>query len=464
MPERDLAERLDLALQSDALQQAMTGDAELAPLVALARELRLLPRESFKAKLRLELERKTMAPAEQAVRQTATPRLRLRNVAAAIDFYIRAFGATEVMRFQLGDVIPYAEIRIGNSTVTFGEQGPGYPGPDMLGGSAVVMSLSVDDADAAVDRALAAGARLVMPVSDQFYGERTGQVVDPFGYTWSLSARTEELTLEEMHRRFGAPPAPRRYAREGFGTVTPYLVAKDADGLIETMKRVFDGEEKFRAIGSAGGIHCEMKVGNSMLMLGGGGPGLAFQGDSQPMAFHVYVPDCDAVYQKALAAGMTSIHAPMDQEYGERSAGTKDQAGNTWYMATANGESYTPEGLQTVNVYMHPLRADALIRFLERAFGAVEQARYASPDGVVQHARVKIGDTVVEMGEAHGPYQPMPGMFFLFVPNVDAGYRQALGAGAVSMSEPADQPYGDRSAAVKDMFGNQWYLATHTGS
>jgi uncharacterized glyoxalase superfamily protein PhnB len=65
------------------------------------------------------------------------------------------------------------------------------------------------------------------------------------------------------------------------------------------------------------------------------------------------------------------------------------------------------------------------------------------------------------MGEAQGPYQPMPTMFYLYVPNCDELYRRALAAGATSISEPKDQPYGDRSGAVKDVFGNQWYIATH---
>jgi PhnB protein len=65
------------------------------------------------------------------------------------------------------------------------------------------------------------------------------------------------------------------------------------------------------------------------------------------------------------------------------------------------------------------------------------------------------------MGEAHGPYKPMPTMFYLYVPNVDASYSRALNAGGISADEPADQPYGDRTASVKDPFGNQWYIATH---
>jgi uncharacterized glyoxalase superfamily protein PhnB len=152
---------------------------------------------------------------------------------------------------------------------------------------------------------------------------------------------------------------------------------------------------------------------------------------------------------------------PKDQEYGERSASVKDPARNYWYVATHKGESYTPEGLNNVNVYMHPLRAEPVINFLKRAFGAREIGKYASPDGVVHHAEIRVGNSVVEMGEAHGKYPPMPTMFYLYVPDCDAVYQRSLQAGATSIAEPVDQPYGDRSGAVKDVFGNQWYIATH---
>ena len=97
-----------------------------------------------------------------------------------------------------------------------------------------------------------------------------------------------------------------------------------------------------------------------------------------------------------------------------------------------------------------PLRAEPVITFLKRAFGAQELAKYASPDGVVHHAEIRVGDSVVEMGEAYGPhgkYPPMPTMFYLYVPDCDAVYRRALAAGAKSIQEPADQPYGDRTQA-----------------
>jgi uncharacterized glyoxalase superfamily protein PhnB len=197
-----------------------------------------------------------------------------------------------------------------------------------------------------------------------------------------------------------------------------------------------------------------------MLMLGGGGPGLSWRGESQPMALHVYVEDTDAVYQRALVGGAVSIQPPADQVYGERSGSVKDLAGNHWYIATYQGERHIPEGLRTVTAYMHPLRAEPVISFLKRAFGAEEVEKYASPDGVIQHAKIRIGDSALEMGEAHGPYQPLPSTFYLYVPDVAAMYVRAMNAGAISISEPADQPYGARAAEVKDVFGNQWYLAT----
>jgi len=483
MPKRSLTDQMDKAIQGLlAGGVATTVNPDMAPLIAIARELVDLPHESFKARLKSKLERKAFmssqatssqpiqAPVQPAaVRQTAIPRLRVKNASAAIEFYKKAFEAKEVMRFAVHGQLAHAELSIGNSSITLGEAAPeyGYPGPEAYGGSPMMINLNVDDVDAVVARALAAGAKLTRPVTDTFYGDRSGHVTDPFGYTWAIATLKEEMSVDEMHRRFEAMEREQAATRtasslipKGFHTITPYPVAQDAAGLIDFLKQTFGAEETFRTIGSAGGIHAEVRVGDSMLMLGGGGPGLSWRGESQPMAFHVYVEDTDAVYQRALEAGAVSIQAPVDQVYGERSGTVKDAAGNNWYIATYKGDRYIPEGLHTVTAYLHPLRAEPLIGFLKRAFGAEELEKYASPDGVVHHAKIRIGDAALEMGEAHGPYQPTKSMFYLYVPNVDATYSRALNAGATSTSEPADQPYGDRTAAVKDAFGNQWYIAT----
>jgi uncharacterized glyoxalase superfamily protein PhnB len=247
----------------------------------------------------------------------------------------------------------------------------------------------------------------------------------------------------------------------GFRMVTPYLVAEDGPALLDFAIQAFGAEEKMRANTPRGGVHGEVRIGDSMLMMGGGLPGQKFPGSLHRNALHIYVDDADTVCKRAVAAGATLIDEPRDQEYGERSGTVKDRAGNFWYIATAKGKTHVPKGLHSVNPYLHPLRAEPLISFLKRAFNAEEVAKYASPDGVVHHAVIRVGDSVIEMGESHGKYERMPTMFYLYVPNVDDAYRQAVAAGATSFQEPADQFYGDRSAGVTDAFGNTWYLATH---
>src|SRR5947209_15985686 len=242
--------------------------------------------------------------------------------------------------------------------------------------------------------------------------------------------------------------------RQGFRTLTPYIMVQDAPGLIEFLKRTFDAQEKFRAIGPTGGIHCEMRLGDCMLMVGGGGPGLSWQGAARPMAFHVYVRDTDGVYQAALRNGALPLQPPEDQPWGERTANVKDAFGNHWYIATFKGENYFSEGAPTVQPYLHPRRAEPVIHFLVQAFGATETGRATSPEGAILHTTIRIGDAALEMTEAGGPYQPMPSTFYLYLPDVDAVYRRALQAGATSTSEAADQSYGDRTASVKDAFGN----------
>ena len=452
---------------------------EIEPLVRIAADLRNLPSASFKARLKSELGGKkpmsTVAELVAAVRVSASPRLAFRDPAKAIEFYTRALGAKETFRFEVGGQIPHAEMKIGDSSVNItGEWPEGNRfSAETLGNSPVWMTIQVPDVDAFAKRAVEEGMTVKRPLQDQFYGHRDVLLTDPFGYTWSVITVKEEMSVEEMHRRMksmtggpagdampeekkGVSPVPK-----GYRMVTPYLVAQDANAVIDFVKKTFDGEETFRAVGSAGGYHCEVRVEDSMLMIGGGGAGLSWKGDSKLGAFHVYVRDCDAAYKRALEAGGKSLTEPADQEYGERTASVIDAAGNHWYIATYKDTGYKWEGAPTVQPYMHPVRVEPVINFLKRAFGAVEMGRYTAPDGVVHHTTIKIGDSHLEMGEAQGPYQPMKSMFYLYVPNVDDVYRTALAAGAKSMKEPADQPYGDRVGAVTDAFGNQWWIATH---
>ncbi len=121
-----------------------------------------------------------------------------------------------------------------------------------------------------------------------------------------------------------------------------------------------------------------------------------------------------------------------------------------------------PEGYHSVTPYLIVQGAAQLIDFMKEALGAEETFRMPTPSGAIGHAEVKIGDSMVMLADASGAENPpMPAMLHVYVEDVDAKYRRALQAGATSVREPADQFYGDRSAGVKDKFGNQWWLATH---
>jgi PhnB protein len=120
-----------------------------------------------------------------------------------------------------------------------------------------------------------------------------------------------------------------------------------------------------------------------------------------------------------------------------------------------------PEGFHTVSPYLVVTGVAKLIDFAKQAFGAKEVFLSKRPDGSVQHAEVKIGDSIVMMGEGGPGGKQFPGMLHLYMEDVDAVYQRALEAGAKSLREPADQPFGDRSGGVEDEFGNQWWISTH---
>lgn len=120
-----------------------------------------------------------------------------------------------------------------------------------------------------------------------------------------------------------------------------------------------------------------------------------------------------------------------------------------------------PEGYHTLTPHLIVQGASKLLDFLKEAFDATEKYRLPGPDGVVMHAEVKIGDSMVMIGEATGQWQAMPASMALYTDNADALYKRALEAGATSIREPADQFYGDRSGGVKDPAGNHWWIATH---
>ena len=475
-----LDERID-AILAGRKAASLSAGAKLVGLVRVAESLKGLPREEFRKSLKTDLEgRANMASAAKPAVQgnqnaTTSPRLTFKDAAKAIAFYKSALGARETFRFEVGGGVAHAEIAIGDSILMLSEEWPegGRLSAETLGNSPIWLAIRVDNVDAFAEQAIAAGMKVKRAVQDQFYGRRDALLADPFGYTWNIFTVTEEMSVEEMHRRMkgltvgpegGRMPVAERPqganpVRSGFHTITPYLIVKNAAGLMEFIKEGLGGTEMFRVQrpGTDLIMHAEARIGNSMVEMADANEDFP----PTPTGLHLYVPDADAVYKRALEAGAASLHEMADQEYGERSGSVKDRFGNHWYIATAKGPSYVPEGHYSITPYLHPLRAPRLIDFMKRAFGAEELFRAESPDGVVHHAQVRIGDSLISMGEAHGPYQPMPTTLHMYVPNADATYEQALRAGAESIMPVKDQPYGDRSGGVRDAFGNRWFIATH---
>jgi len=474
----------------------------LAELLRIAADLRGLPSAEFRTRLKAELTGTSKAgkvshktAAAQAPRKpaaarkakpipegyrTATTCLVVRDAPRALEFYARAFGAKELMRLaDPSGHIAHAEIEIGDTRIAIADEVPQHNlSPQSLGGSSAIMQLYVEDVDAFAERAVAAGAKVVIPISNWFYGDRTGRLADPFGHLWIVATHVEDVSAEEMQRRMDAfareqaatvsqkeaataiesvPLAPE------FHSITPFLIVDQVAETVDFLKEAFGAVETMREVGGdPPHTHAEVRIGGSMVMLGEG----AGKFEPMPTAFHLYVKNSDTVYKRALKAGASSIHKPVDQDYGDHEASVKDPFGNHWYIATPLEKSkgpigHIPAGLRSVTPYLHPKGTAKVIDFLEQVFDATEVFRAEGPDGTIHHAKIRIGDSMLEMGEAHGPYQPMPPAIYLNVSDVDETYRRALRARATSVQEPADQRWGDRSAGVKDPFGNLWFIAKH---
>jgi len=319
-------------------------------------------------------------------------------------------------------------------------------------------SRRIDELNRAVD-AIIAGPRAPRPPLDPAIVELARLAEE----LWLMPAESfrgqlkSELSREE--KTMSAAVTPKVVLPPGFQTVNVYLVVNDAARLIDFMKQAFGAEEKFRMPRPDGKLmHAEVRIGETMLETADANP----PHPATPTAFHMYVENADAVVARALAAGATSL-TEMRDDYGEHFGSVRDPVGNEWYIATWTGGKpgqYIPDGLQAIMPYLHPKGAAEFMDFAARAFGAEEVARYADESGIVRHAKLRIGDSIVELGEAHDQWQPLPTTLHYYVNDCDAAYRRAIEAGAKSIHEPADQPYGERNGGVIDPWGNRWFLAT----
>jgi PhnB protein len=238
-------------------------------------------------------------------------------------------------------------------------------------------------------------------------------------------------------------------------TIAAHFRVSGVENLIAFLERAFGATEEFRAPRPDGGIaHAEVRIGDSVVEMGDATE------QYPPYAFgvHLYVENVDELYARALNAGATSLHAVVNQPYGDREGSVKDPFGNHWYIA-----SPIRAGYRTITPYLHPHGADRMMEFLGAAFDARNlDEPYKSPEGTVMHAAMQIGDSVIEMGEAHGEWQPMQAGIHLYVDDCDAVYQRAVAAGASTIYPPTDTPYGERAAYVVDPFGNHWYIGTPT--
>jgi PhnB protein len=249
------------------------------------------------------------------------------------------------------------------------------------------------------------------------------------------------------------------FVRPGFGNIAPYIVVNGAGKFIEFLKTSFQGTERLRVPRPDGAVmHAEVGIGNSVIEL-------AEASEQHPPRLnttHLYVDDADAAFERALRAGATSIYPVGEHVSGDRQGCAKDEWGNVWYIAQAKdwpGHDRAP----SVQPYLHLRGAENMIPFAEAAFRAEALGVAKSAEGQILHATIRIGHATFEIDEAYGEFQPMPCYLHVYVPDTDAHYADATGAGAASVEPPATKPYGERSAAVKDPFGNTWFLATYLG-
>ncbi len=244
-----------------------------------------------------------------------------------------------------------------------------------------------------------------------------------------------------------------------YRTIAPYMIVQRAAAFIDFLKEAFGGVERMRfeiPDGSGLLMHAEVRIGNCVIELADANEKIP----AAPQAIHLYFDDADAFYARAMRAGATSVYEVGKHPSGDRQGAVRDPFGNLWYIAMVQGWTPGPEGVPSVQPYLHLVGAEKMIPFLEQGFGGVVTGHVPkSEDGKVLHATVQIGDTTLELDEAHGEFQPMPCHLHLHVADSDAMYARAIRAGATSIDAPSDKPYG-RSGGVKDTFGNSWYITS----
>jgi PhnB protein len=300
-----------------------------------------------------------------------TPQITVKGVDQAVEFYTKAFGAQKLftMPGPDGKATSHAEIKIGDSIIMIDEEDPshGTKSPLTLGGSPATLMVYSPNADQMAAAAVAAGAKITMPLEDMFWGDRYGTLVDPFGHNWAVGTHIEDLTSEQTKERAALlfagdkkgkkakpakPPKPgsepwrkvvgtpaKLTTPEGYHTVTPSIVVANAGQAIDFYKTAFGATELDRMAMPDGRVmHAELAFGDSKLMLSDafpehGGKSATDLGGS-PVAFHFYTPDVDAVFTKATGAGAKALMPVGVMFWGDRYGAALDPSGFQWGVAT----------------------------------------------------------------------------------------------------------------------------------
>ena len=267
--------------------------------------------------------------------------------------------------------------------------------------------------------------------------------------------------------------------RPGFHTVTPYLIVKEVDSMLAFLSDAFGGTELFRTTGGGDGTHVEMRIGDSIIMVGGG----VNVAEPMPTMLFLYLEDVDGVYQAALAAGATSLVAPGPMFGEPRGAGIKDPVGNDWYFARWEDAPDAPPAYCDPPQYRVapdtiPMLAyedgPTVMDWLAGAFGFQEVERWLNDDGTLAHGEMITGNgrlmlamptpayqSPKRLREAYDParaWSEVPWVIngvMVYVDDVDAHFAQAKAAGAVILSELEDGSPGRRYRA-EDLEGHRW--------
>lgn len=306
-----------------------------------------------------------------------TPSITVVGVDAAVAFYTAAFGAQKLFTMPGPDgKTMHAEVKIGDSILMIDEENlqQGARGPVAIGGSPATLMIYTATPDEMFAAAQTAGATVKMPLEDQFWGDRFGRLVDPFGHQWAVASHVEDLTPEQMGQRSALamaamdPKAKKKKKSKkptiapwktivgtpatnpqpaGYHTVTAAYVLHDANAAIEFYKAVFGAVEKDRMSAPDGKIlHAELAFGNSLLMLSDEAPEMGYKSaktlGGSPVSLMFYTPDVDGVVAKATGAGATAAVPVTDMFWGDRFGMLVGPDGFGWGVAT-HKEDLTPE-------------------------------------------------------------------------------------------------------------------------